>query len=106
MTGSRDTKEDAPLASEPAVQAVPAPLAHADRIAEILCELSAEIDALGEQLCRDPAFVSAHVEALQAIDLIAQKQRSLAQMLLADCPISAVDDLGLDELKTRFSYRH
>lgn len=101
--------DDAPLSGDapPAGDTpVPAPLAHADRIAEILHELSGEIDALGAQLCRDPAFVSAHMEALQAIDLIAQKQRSLAQMLLAECPVSAVAGLGLDELKTRFGHSH
>lgn len=78
-----------------------APGAHLYAIAEILIELSVEIDNLGADLCRDAAFVAAHVEGLQAIDLISQKQRSLAALLKAECPKSAADALGLEELKNR-----
>ena len=41
------------------------------------------------------------MEALQAFDLIAQKQRALAALLRADCPVAALAALGLDELKLR-----
>lgn len=76
--------------------------AHLLEMADVLAELSVEIDTLGAVLCSDPAFVAVHVEQLQAIDLIAQKQRSIATMLRAECPVSAVKALGLDELRDRF----
>ncbi len=74
---------------------------HAAAAAQVLAELSLEIERLGAALCADPSFALNHVEALQAIDLIAQKQRSLAVMLEADCPKTAVSGLGLDALVGR-----
>ncbi len=74
---------------------------HAAAAAQVLAELSLEIERLGAQLCADPSFALDHVEELQAIDLIAQKQRSLALMLEADCPKTALSGLGLDGLAGR-----
>jgi hypothetical protein len=70
-------------------------------VADILGELGNEVEALGVSLCCDPAVAASHMEALQAFDLIAQKQRGLAALLRADCPVSALAALGLDELKIR-----
>ena len=70
-------------------------------IAKVLAELSLEIEALGSVLCSDPAFALNHVEELQAIDLISQKQRSLAHLLEADCARSALSGIGLEELVRR-----
>lgn len=70
-------------------------------VADILGELGNEIEALGVSLCCDPLIASKHMEALQAFDLIAQKQRGLAALLRADCPVSALAALGLEELKFR-----
>lgn len=74
---------------------------HAAAAAQVLAEMSLEIERLGAALCNDPSFALNHVEELQAIDLIAQKQRSLATLLEADCPKSAVTGLGLDALAGR-----
>ena len=41
-------------------------------VADILGELGNEVEALGVSLCCDPAVAAAHMEALQAFDLIAQ----------------------------------
>lgn len=70
-------------------------------VAEILGELGNEVEALGVSLCRDPELVARHVEALQSFDLIAQKQRGLAALLRADCPVTARAALGLEELRLR-----
>ena len=70
-------------------------------VAEILGELGNEVEALGVSLCCDPAVAAGHMEALQAFDMIAQKQRGLAALLLADCPVTVLAALGLDELKMR-----
>jgi len=75
---------------------------HRHEMAAMLAEISIEIEQLGEVLCHDPEFVRRHVRELQAIDLIAQKQRALADMLRAECPISALDAVGLEEVVGRF----
>lgn len=74
---------------------------HIAEVADILAELGSEIESLGAALCLDAGIVSRHVSTLQAIDLIAQKQRLLADLLRADCPRSFAAAMGLDELKDR-----
>ena len=76
--------------------------AHLKEMALMLGEISAQLEKLGEVLCHDPEFVNRHVQELQAIDLIAQKQRALATMLGAECPTSALAEVGLEEVVTRF----
>lgn len=77
--------------------------AHLTTVADVLGELAAEIEELGTTLCLDPAIIAHHVGTLQSIDLIAQKQRWLATLLHADCPLSAVDTIGVEALKARFA---
>ena len=83
-----------------------APLAHITAhlitVADILTELSSEIEQLGERLCSDPAIVANHMAQLQVIDLIGQQQRWLAAMLRADCPLAAIDTIGVEALRERF----
>lgn len=74
---------------------------HLSAVADALLDLSLDIEMLGTALCANAEVVQRHVEELQAIDLIAQKQRSLAALLRADCPRSALSDISLDELRTR-----
>jgi hypothetical protein len=77
--------------------------AHLTTVADVLGELAGEIEALGTVLCMDVAVLSQHMGTLQSIDLIAQKQRWLATLLMADCPLSAVDTIGVETLKARFA---
>ncbi|PLK26653.1 hypothetical protein [Novosphingobium sp. TH158] len=74
---------------------------HIAAVAEILAEISQDMESLGAVLCRDPGFAHRHMQELQAIDLISQKQRSLAKILEADCPVSALTDVGLEEIVHR-----
>ncbi|MFM5931387.1 MAG: hypothetical protein ACKOPQ_10795 [Novosphingobium sp.] len=74
---------------------------HITAVAELLTEISNEIEALGAVLCTDPNFAARHMQELQAIDLISQKQKSLAMILEADCPVAAVSDVRLEELAHR-----
>ena len=69
--------------------------------AGILTELAAQVEALGAELCTDPAVVVGHIDALQAIDLIAQKQLHLAELLVAECPHAAVEAMRIEEVKRR-----
>ena len=45
------------------------------QIAVVLEELSQEVEALGGALCLDMDIAMRHLDTLQSIDLIAQKQR-------------------------------
>lgn len=76
------------------------------RIAAVLEELSQDIEALGGTLCGDLDFALRHMDTLQAIDLIAQKQRSLAALLLADCPTEAIQHIAIDVLREKMRPAH
>lgn len=71
-------------------------------MAEVLGELGSEIEALGEVLCRDENFAARHMRELQAIDLIAQKQRALAAVLAAGFSAVEMRRISLDALRHRF----
>lgn len=76
------------------------------QIAVVLEELALEVEDLGGRLCTDMEIAARHMDVLQAIDLIAQKQRSLARLLEADCPIQAIEQIGLDVLRDRLRMFH
>ncbi|GAO55238.1 MULTISPECIES: hypothetical protein [unclassified Novosphingobium] len=71
------------------------------QIAIVLEELSQEVEALGASLCLDPDIVVRHMTTLQAIDMIGQKQRSLASLLTADCPAASIEKIAIDALRER-----
>lgn len=70
-------------------------------VAEVLRELNTEIEALGASLCTDPAVAAGHGRELQAIDLVAQTQSSLAELLTAGCAGCAVERVRIDSLRDR-----
>ncbi len=72
-------------------------------VGAILDELGMQVEELGALLCGDAAFAARHAVELQAFDSIVQKQRSLAALLLAECPQSAFDRIGIDDLKARLT---
>lgn len=72
--------------------------------AEMLAELSCEVEALGSALCADPAIAARNMAALQAIDLMAQKLCGLAEVLAAECHATALARLRLDCLRERFGH--
>jgi hypothetical protein len=69
---------------------------HTFAIGELLNELANDLEVLGSELCSDYALVARHLGALQAIDLIAQKQKALASVLIAECPADAIRNINLD----------
>ena len=71
------------------------------QIAVVLEELSQDVEALGAALCGDMDIAMRHMDTLQAIDLIAQKQRSLAALLSADCPAASIEQIAIDALRER-----
>lgn len=76
------------------------------QIAVVLEELSIEVEALGGALCIDPEIAMRHIDTLQAIDLIAQKQRSLAALLGADTPDAGIDHIAIETLRDRMRRPH
>jgi len=70
-------------------------------IAAVLQELAQDVEALGAALCCDMDIAMRHMATLQAIDLIAQKQRSLAAVLEADCPETGIEAIAIDLLRDR-----
>ncbi len=73
-----------------------------DAVAGILSEIGAEVEALGEVLCRDEGFAARHMRELQAIDMIAQKQRALAAILSAGLCEQEMSKITIDSLRNRF----
>ncbi|WP_226017599.1 hypothetical protein [Novosphingobium sp. FKTRR1] len=71
------------------------------QIAVVLEELAQEVEALGGTLCCDMDIAMRHMDILQSIDLIAQKQRSLGKLLEADCPEAEVERIAIDTLRER-----
>jgi hypothetical protein len=71
-------------------------------MAAVLGELGAEIEALGEVLCRDSDFAARHLRQLQAIDLIAQKQRALATLMDSGFSEEQLSRITIDALRSRF----
>lgn len=71
------------------------------QIAVVLDELAEEVEALGAALCCDMDIAMKHMDKLQAIDLIAQKQRSLGSLLVAECPSEEVERIAIDVLRDR-----
>ncbi|CAM4156769.1 Carrier domain-containing protein [Novosphingobium lubricantis] len=71
------------------------------QIAVVLNELAEEVEALGAALCGDMDIAMRHMDKLQAIDLIAQKQRSLGTLLVAESPAAEVERIAIDVLRDR-----
>jgi hypothetical protein len=76
---------------------------YAQIAAEVLIEVSAELERLGARLCEDYELVQAHIEPLQGIDRIVQTQRSLAAVLSANQPDHAVEELSLEYLRQKMA---
>ena len=71
------------------------------QIAVVLEELAEEVEALGSALCADMDIALRHMDKLQAIDMIAQKQRSLGRLLVAESPAEEIERIALDVLRDR-----
>jgi hypothetical protein len=68
-------------------------------VADILAEMSEDLEHLGATLCGNAAVANEHILELQVIDMIAQKQRALAELFRAECQKTAWAALNLDVLK-------
>jgi len=65
-----------------------------DRIREVL-------EDMGVELCGDPQIVRGHLDALQTIDEICQRNENLARTLRADDMIAEAASITLESLRSR-----
>lgn len=82
---------------------MPPDRAQIEIIALEMAALAVDIETIGTTLCNDPAIIMAHGHALQSIDLIGQRQRALAELLLADEFHVALGDCKLGRIAEMFA---
>lgn len=71
------------------------------RIAEELDYARRMLNALGDELAGNPAIVVRHGRALQSIDIAGQMINHLANVIRSGDPKSAIERIGMAELKAR-----
>ncbi|GAO53019.1 hypothetical protein NMD1_00025 [Novosphingobium sp. MD-1] len=77
--------------------------AHVRVAADVLLELSEDVEALGTRLCADANVIANHLRELQAIDLIGQQLRALSGLLGdAVTPGGTRFMIDIDMLASRF----
>ena len=85
---------------------IPAPLAPTDdalklRLAEELDYARRMLDSMGDAFSADPALLMRHSVPLQSIDIVGQILGHIANVVRSSDPDSAVDRIGMCELKGR-----
>ena len=99
-------KERKPLRREPPVRAVPSPpsedVLHV-RLGEELDYVRRLLDILGDQLSGDPILLRRHSVALQSIDRMGQILGHVGRVIRSSDPNSAVQDIGISDLKARLT---
>jgi hypothetical protein len=71
------------------------------RIAEELAFVARKLEALGDELCDDPAIVARHATKLQDIDLTTQVLGHLSRLLTSAEPGQLLGTIGMDDLRRR-----
>ena len=99
-------EERKPLRREPPVGAIPSPpsenLLHV-RLGEELDYVRRLLDIMGDQLSGDPILLRRHSVALQSIDRMGQILGHVARVIRSSDPNSAVQDIGMSDLKARLT---
>ena len=72
--------------------------------------LAAELDhvrdmlvMMGDELAMSPEIIAEHGMALQAVDIVGQMLGHIANVVRAEDPRSAIDRIGMCELKAKLS---
>ena len=71
------------------------------RLAEELQFARRMIEAMGDTLSADPQLIMRHMVSLQSIDIVGQILGHVADVVRSNDPNSAVDRIGMCELKAR-----
>jgi hypothetical protein len=96
----RPLRRDAPL------RAVPPPTGDTEdqlrlRLSEELEYARRMLDITGDQICADRIVVTRHAAALQSLDKVGQMLRHIADVIRSSDPYSAIDEIGMSDLKAR-----
>ena len=61
------------------------------------------LDAMGDELSADPIAVSRHGVVLQSLDIVGQMLGHIAKVIRSADPESAVEQIGMGDLKARLT---
>jgi len=100
----RPLRRDAPL------RAVPPPTDHTEdhlrlRLSEELEYARRMLDSTGDQICADRIVVTRHAAALQSLEKVGQLLGHIAAVIRSSDPYSAIDEIGMSDLKARLTRR-
>ena len=99
-------EERKPLRREPPPRALPEPPTDDPlrlRLGEELDYVRRMLDALGDQLSNDPILIRRHAVALQSLDIVGQILGHLGSVIRSSTPQSAVESIGMGDLKARLT---
>jgi hypothetical protein len=103
-----EQQERRPLRRDPPPQPLP-PSPSNDvlhlRLGEELDYVRRMLEVMGDQLCGDPILIRRHAVALQSLDIVGQILRHVGNVIRSSDPHSAVDAIGMVDLKARLTRR-
>ena len=73
------------------------------RLSEELEYARRVLDIAGDQICADRLAMTRHAVALQSLDKVGQMLGHIAAVIRSSDPASAVDDIGMGDLKARLT---
>ena len=75
------------------------------RLGEELDYVRRMLEALGDQLSGDPILIRRHAVALQSLDIVGQILVHVGNVVRSSDPHSAVEDIGMGDLRARLMRR-
>jgi hypothetical protein len=73
------------------------------RLSEELEYARRVLDIAGGQICADRLAMTRHAAALQSLDKVGQLLGHIAAVIRSSDPVSAVDDIGMGDLRARLT---
>jgi hypothetical protein len=101
-------QERKPLRRDPPERAITSPPSEdvlQVRLSEELDYVRRLLDIMGDQLSGDPILLHRHSVALQSIDRMGQILGHVGRVIRSSDPNSAVEDIGMSDLKARLTRR-
>ena len=100
----RPLRRDAPL------RTVPPPTGDTEdqlhlRLSEELEYARRMLDITADQICADRIVVTRHAAALQSLDRVCQMLGHIAAVVRSSDPYSAIEEIGMSDLKARLTRR-
>ena len=101
-------EERKPLRREASLRVVPSPIEDTEdplrlRLSEELEYARRMLDVTGEQICADRIAVTRHAVALKTLDKVGQMLGHIAAVIRSADPNSAIDGIGMSDLKARLT---